>query len=144
MRDRDVIFSGLAIFLVLATFPAWHNLAGHAGTKGPNLARPQVAKQCVAATEFMRTSHMELLIAWREDLVRRGGREFVASDGTRYRISLTSTCLGQCHGGKEEFCDRCHAYAAVSPPCWNCHLDSKAVRLAASRPPAGGSQGDQQ
>jgi hypothetical protein len=144
MRDRGVIFSGLAVLLVLATFPAWHNLASHPGTQGPKLARPSGAKQCVAATAFMRTSHMELLLAWRDDLVRRGGREYVAQDGTRYRISLTTTCLGQCHGGKEEFCDRCHTYAAVTPSCWNCHLDSKAARLNASRLPAGPRPGDPQ
>ena len=45
--------------------------------------------------------------------------------------SLSATCLGECHGAKADFCDRCHNYAAVSPPCWNCHLDSKPVLRSA-------------
>ena len=29
MRDRGLIYSGLVLFLGLATFPAWHNLSAH-------------------------------------------------------------------------------------------------------------------
>jgi hypothetical protein len=142
VRDRGIIYAGLGIFLVLATFPAWYNLAGRATIKGPALARAQ-GKQCVAAVAYMRSNHMSLLAEWRDEVVRRGGRGYTAGDGQRYRMSLTSTCLGQCHGSKDEFCDRCHLYAAVSPTCWSCHLDSKAgpdgsLRAASGRGIGGG------
>ena len=131
MRDRGVILSGLAVFLALLSFPAWHNLSAHVTTKGPNIRLPAPGKQCVAATEFMRTSHMKLLIDWRENVVRAGARDFTAADGKHFHTSLTPTCLDQCHGGKAEFCDRCHDYAAVSPSCWSCHQDAQpALRSA--------------
>ena len=128
MRDRPIIYCGLLIFLLLVTFPVWHNLSAAVNAKGPNPAKPATARQCVAPVEFMRSSHMTLLLDWREDVVRGGERDFVAPDGKRYEKSLTSTCLKECHNtGKAEFCDRCHNYEAVSLPCWNCHQDYKAV-----------------
>jgi hypothetical protein len=124
MRDRGWIYSGLALFLALITFPAWHNRIAGVTAKGPDLRLPARDKQCVAPVEFMRTSHMKLLIDWREAVVRSGERKFTAPGGAQYNMSLTPTCLEQCHGAKADFCDRCHTYAAVSPPCWSCHQDS--------------------
>ena len=133
MRDRGVIYSGLAIFLALATFPAWHNLLARVNAKGPELRLPASEKQCVAPVAFMRTSHMDLLIDWRETVVRTGARDFTALDGKHYNMSLTRTCLG-CHTNKVEFCDRCHAYAGVSGPyCWDCHNQPR-VTVARSQP----------
>jgi hypothetical protein len=81
----------------------------------------------------MRTSHMNLLIGWREQVVRAGARDFTNPGGKHFNMSLTPTCLEQCHGSKADFCDKCHTYAAVSPPCWNCHVDSPpAVRSSAA------------
>lgn len=130
MRDRGVIYCGLALFLGLATFPVWHNLAARVNAKGPNLILPKNEKRCVAPLAYMKTSHMSLLLDWRDSVVRRGAREYTAFDGRRYSMNLTSTCLKQCHGAKAEFCDRCHTYAAVSLPCWDCHQDSKPGAVA--------------
>jgi hypothetical protein len=127
MRDRGLIYSGLVLFLALATFPAWHNLSAGVTAKGPQLRLPAGKKQCVAATEFMRTSHMNMILGWREEVVRTGTRDFTDAGGSHYKMSLTPTCLEQCHGSKADFCDRCHDYAAVSPPCWNCHEDAPAA-----------------
>ena len=131
MRDRGAIYCGLAVFLGLATFPAWRNLAGGTNAKGPNLALPRNEKQCVAPVAYMKTSHMHLLRAWREDVVRRDQHDFAAFNGKHYTMSLTSTCLKQCHGAKADFCDNCHTYAAVSPPCWDCHEDARTVLRSA-------------
>jgi hypothetical protein len=124
MRDRGTIYCGLAVFLALATFPAWHNLQAGVTAKGPAIKLPVRAKQCVAPVEYMRTAHMNLLMGWRETVVRTGTRGFTSVDGKPYNMSLTPTCLEQCHGSKADFCDKCHTYAAVSPPCWNCHVDA--------------------
>jgi [DsrC]-trisulfide reductase subunit J len=126
MRDRGAILGGLALFVGLITFPVWFNLAAGRNPKGPEPKLPAAEKRCVASTEYMRTSHMDLLTSWREEVVRRSGRTFVASDGTTYNISLTQTCL-KCHGNKADFCDRCHTYAGVTPYCWDCHIDPKAI-----------------
>jgi hypothetical protein len=131
MRDRGLIYSGLAVFLMLMTLPAWHNLAAGVTAKGPVLRLPVNEKQCVAPVEYMRTSHMKLLIDWRETVVRSESRGFTALNGQHYKMSLTPTCLEQCHGAKKDFCDRCHDYAAVSPPCWSCHQDSQPLLRSA-------------
>ena len=135
MRDRPVIYGGLVVFLAVITLPFWRGMASGVTTKGPELARPATARQCVASTEFMRSSHMLLLIEMRDQMVRRGNPVYVGAGGSSYTISLTGTCLEQCHGSKTEFCDRCHDYAGVSPGCWSCHLDAghAAGPLTASR-----------
>lgn len=126
MRDRGIILGGLALFVVLITFPVWYNQASGTSAKGPEPKLPTREKHCVASVEYMRTSHMDLLASWREEVVRRSGRTFVAFDGTTYPMSLTQTCL-KCHGSKADFCDRCHQYAGVTPYCWDCHIDPKAI-----------------
>jgi hypothetical protein len=130
MRDRPIIYSGLAVFLALFTFPVWRNLLAGATTKGPGQVLPRTAKECVAPIEYMKTSHMKLLLDWRDQAVRLNNREFVAYNGKTYTRNLTATCLGQCHGAKADFCDRCHNYAAVSATCWDCHLDPQRTLAA--------------
>ncbi len=121
MRDRFLIFAGLTAFVALITFPAWYGRAAGTTSRPPDLKLPAKEKQCVAPISTMRTSHMQMLIQWREEAVRQGIRTFTTADGRVYRISLTGTCLG-CHD-KQGFCDRCHNYAAVKPVCWDCHVD---------------------
>ena len=78
-------------------------------------------KNCVLDTEYMRSSHMDLLNTWRDEYVREGLKMHKAPDGKEYIKSLTNTCL-KCHQNKSEFCDRCHDYVGVSPYCWDCHV----------------------
>lgn len=124
MRDRGLILAGLAVFLVLITFPVWYNVAAGTSAKGPELKLPTAEKQCVAPKETMRAAHMEMLVGWRDLVVRRSDRTYRAWDGKTYTMSLTQTCL-KCHDSKEQFCDRCHAYAGLQPYCWDCHIDPK-------------------
>ena len=127
MRDRGLIVGGLVLFLALVTFPVWSNLASARNAKAPELKLPPKEKRCVADVGYMRSSHMELLVAWREKVVREGARTFVAADGTKHEMSLSKTCL-ECHGARKDFCDRCHDYAGVRPYCWDCHVDPKETR----------------
>ena len=101
MRERGVIYAGLAVFLGLVTFPLWHNLNSGATSRGPEVKILTAERQCVAPKADM-------------------------------RISLTGTCLQQCHVNKQEFCDRCHNYAAASPYCWDCHIDPRQAAVVAS------------
>jgi hypothetical protein len=129
MRDRGVVYSGLLVFLGLITFPVWHDLAAGTTARGPELTPPAREKQCVAPLSYMRTSHMHLLVDWRDGVVRHDVRSFKAFNGKTYTMSLSGTCLSSgCHTNKAEFCDRCHNYAAVSVYCWDCHVDPKLVR----------------
>ena len=124
MRDRSLIYIGLILFVAIATFPFTYNLAARPASNGPELKLPENEKECVAPTAYMRSSHMQLLLDWRENRVRRDIREYTAFNGKSYTIALTGTCLAQCHTVKADFCDRCHTYVGVQGPyCMDCHID---------------------
>jgi hypothetical protein len=126
MRDRSLIYIGLFLFLGVITLPFTYNLAAGKTAHPPDLKLPEHEKQCVAPVEYMKSSHMQLLLDWRESAVRRNLREYTAFDGKTYRIGLTGTCLERCHTNKEDFCNRCHNYMGVQEPyCMNCHIDPK-------------------
>jgi hypothetical protein len=124
MRDRGIIYAGLLLFLGLVTFPFTYDLTGEKTSRSPVLTLPSQSKSCVASVEYMKHSHMKLLLKWRDDVVRNSVRTFTAADGTIYDESLSKTCLSRCHTNKAEFCDRCHSYLGVRQPnCMNCHID---------------------
>ena len=121
MPDRGKIRLGIAIFVILVTFPFWGRLAAGDALPGrAELEYPSDADACVEDTPFMRASHMDLLNQWRDDLVRTGVTEYTSTTGETYLMSLTKTCL-DCHEDRDAFCTRCHDYADVQPTCWECH-----------------------
>jgi len=134
MRDCGLILIGLLVLVGLLTFPIWYDtLAGTSG-QAPVLAKA-TGDACVYPAEYMRNNHMNILIEWRDQVVRNGNR-FVSVSGKRYEMSLTKTCL-DCHADKAEFCDKCHNYAGVSPYCWECHVDGSVAAPVAARIHAG-------
>ena len=76
MRDRVLISAGLASSLRRSrcTLSGTAFALGQASTPAPKLQLPVNEKDCVAPPALMRASHMQLLIDWREDVVRRGER----------------------------------------------------------------------
>lgn len=122
MYDKNMIVTGLVIFLVLVTFPIWYNL-GRA-YKAPELQLPENEDSCVENTEWMRAEHMQLLDDWRDEALREKNRIYVTSSGEKVQISLQRTCM-DCHESKEKFCDRCHNTVSVNPYCWDCHIAPK-------------------
>jgi [DsrC]-trisulfide reductase subunit J len=130
MRDRIWIYTGLILFLVVLSYPVWHDREVRATSRPPALVLPEHEKECVAPVNYMRTSHMQLLLDWRRKVVREDQLKYTAFDGKIYDMSLTRTCM-KCHE-KKGFCDRCHAYAGVSTPyCWECHVDPALVQRSA-------------
>ena len=121
MYDTGKILGGLILFLVALTSPVWYNLASGPAATPPELKLGTQEKNCIEPLAYMKTSHMTLLNSWRDSVIRQGNRIYTAGDGKQYQMSLTRTCLIQCHARKSEFCDKCHAYAAVAPYCWDCH-----------------------
>lgn len=141
MRDRLLIISGLLLFLALFTFPVWRGIAAQSSARGPEVKKAGGEKSCVAPRDYMRAAHMELLMEWRDAKVREEQRRYTAYDGKVYAISLTKTCLTQCHGSRKEFCDRCHSYAGVpAPNCWGCHTSPPAAASAMAGATAGGAR----
>jgi hypothetical protein len=123
MYDTGKIVAGLAVFVVLATSPLWYNALSAAPPDRPVLQQPpNGSTECVEATEYMRANHMDLLDTWRDTVVREEVRSYTSElSGKDYTMSLSDTCL-DCHSNKEQFCDACHTYSAVSPYCWDCHV----------------------
>jgi len=61
MYDSGKIITGLVIFVAIFTYPLWSNLGAAAPVPKPQLPPKNVATQCVADTNYMRTSHMVML-----------------------------------------------------------------------------------
>lgn len=131
LNNRAMIIAGIAVFLIVATFPFWYGRGKPFAPPDLRLDTPSIEalreRLCVAPAEFMRTEHMRLLADWRDGAVREGRRTYAAADGRVFQVSLTGTCLG-CHSNKAQFCDRCHDYAGAKPACWSCHIIPKEVR----------------
>lgn len=117
-----ILFIGLFVLLVAA--PLIVNFGNASAAPEPNVDTSAIdaldKKECVESTEYMRSSHMQLLDSWRNDVVRDGATEYTGANGQVYEISLDDTCLG-CHTNREEFCDKCHEYSSVELYCWDCH-----------------------
>ena len=120
------IITGLVIFLGIFLAPLAYN-AGKAAYTQPKLKMPENEKECIESKEFMRTKHMQLLNDWRDWALRDGQRMYVNSKGKEFEMSLQKTCM-KCHTNKAEFCDKCHNDAAVSPYCWDCHIQPEGLK----------------
>jgi hypothetical protein len=133
--DAKYVIGGLIVFFVIASFTLWPNLGKTIPAPQPSLDTPVIKqlaekdRKCVLPLDEIRSTHMKMLIDWRENVIRSGEkgnpsvREFVTPDGRTFLASLTNTCM-HCHSNKVEFCDTCHNYAAVTPNCWGCHLET--------------------
>jgi hypothetical protein len=128
MYDKGKVVVGIAIFILLITFPIYYNItAGSSKQPKPSLDTPEIQalsqKQCVKPKDAMKAEHMQILNEWRDSVVRDGER-YIDINGVKYEKSLQKTCL-KCHSNKEKFCDECHSYTNVKPYCWDCHLAPK-------------------
>ena len=123
MYDTGKIVAGLAVFVVLATSPLWYNALSAAPPDRPEIQLPtNGSTECVESTEYMRAYHMDLLDVWRDTVVREDVRNYTSElSGKSFNMSLSDTCL-DCHSNKQQFCDSCHTYSAVTPYCWDCHV----------------------
>jgi hypothetical protein len=123
MYDSGKIIPGLAVFVLLITFPFWYNKlvcnVGAAPVKNPNLSKEMLqganfpnGQRHLPAAE-MRAKHMNVLQG-----IHTTAKSYVSGKDEK---KPTMSCIG-CHGAKEQFCDSCHAYASVkAPDCWTCH-----------------------
>jgi len=124
MYDGGKIIPGLVIFLGLITFPLWYNQANGEAVGKPQLTLPADETECVAPTDYMRKSHMQMLNEWRDLVVRNGQQMYMSPSGKLHEMSLSRTCMS-CHTSRQEFCLKCHTYVGVSTYCWDCHIEPK-------------------
>ena len=127
MYNKNLVVAGIVVFVAIAAFPFWFNIVKPASAvKAPDVElteKAKEAKECVRSKDYMTTEHMQLLDVWRDTVVREAKRIYVNPKGVEFNMSLSNTCL-DCHSNKEQFCNRCHNYASVSPYCWDCHIDN--------------------
>ncbi|MFC2119540.1 sulfate reduction electron transfer complex DsrMKJOP subunit DsrJ [Bacteroidota bacterium] len=130
MYDSGKILFGLIIFIGLFTSPIWYDLESEESDIKPNIILPadENIKECVASTEYMRSSHMDLLNEWRDLVVREEKRIYKSPTGKEFEMSLSNTCTN-CHSNKSQFCDRCHEYLNVTPYCWDCHVEPPQMEI---------------
>ncbi len=125
----------VCLLLLIAVSPAptlAHNGDAHPQrTPVPNMVIENPGK-CVAPAEEMRRNHMEMLKHQRDRTLRQGIRgEPVSLNG----------CI-ECHAskktgsvlGKGDFCESCHAYAAVKLDCFECHQPKAGFKAAGVKP----------
>jgi hypothetical protein len=117
---------------IIAAVLALAGVADAGEQRASRVALPTVkiekGEACVAPTAQMRRDHMKMLLHQRDGTMRQGLRE--------PRFSLKN-CV-DCHAsratgsvlGKEGFCSSCHAYAAVSMDCFECHTPLRQSRAA--------------
>ncbi len=122
-RFRGVPRFGAQVFLLgLLIGGAVH--AGDASTSRVSQPVIELARggQCVADPAFMRRNHMQLLKHQRDDTLRGGMRK------TRYSLKDCIAChasqsTNSVAASSSNFCQSCHAYAAVHIDCFECHAN---------------------
>lgn len=111
-RSRRIILVAMGALAVPLLW-ALVGFAARSPMPSPWLAPARAGTTCVLPRSEMRYQHRAHLKALRDRVVRDGDR---SGQGR----GLTS-CRG-CHSQREQFCDRCHAQAGVTPDCFGCHV----------------------
>ena len=98
----------------------------------PDIPRGK-GEACVEDTDFMRRSHMSILMHQRDDTLRKG---------IRSKQHSLKECL-DCHAVEgpdsipvtvddpKHFCRSCHDYAAVKIDCFQCHASRPEQKIVA-------------
>jgi hypothetical protein len=105
----------------------------HAGGRVPT---PEVrieagTEACIAPPDEMRRNHMDMLRHQRDKTLRLGER------GAQVSLNGCVSChasrsTGSVNAGPQDFCETCHAYAAVKLDCFECHQAKSASRPMAA------------
>lgn len=78
---------------------------------------------CIASAEVMRRDHPDMLKHQRDETLRLGIRGAKASLKECVACHATQAADGHAVPVNDpgQFCQSCHAYAAVKPDCFECH-----------------------
>jgi len=126
-----------AVLLGLALAADWA-LAQERGAPAGRVPKPVIAQaqgeKCVEPTDFMRRNHMKVLMFHRDRTMHEGIRT------TQHSLKGCVEChaspqTGTVAGSKNDFCQSCHTYAAVSIDCFECHATRPKQAVAGARKP---------
>jgi len=109
----------------------------HAGEVPKPVVKIENPGQCVAPREEMRRDHMEMLKHQRDRTMRLGERGAKVTLNGCIECHAASKTNGSVLGGKDGFCESCHAYAAVKLDCWDCHQPKANYKAASAAPTMG-------
>ena len=133
MKLLRILFTMLATLAAVSPTPTFaHKGEAHPQrTPVPNMVTENEGK-CIAPPEEMRRNHMEMLKHQRDRTMRQGIRGEPAS---------LNACI-ECHAskktgsvlGKGDFCESCHAYAAVKLDCFECHQPKARFKASVMKP----------
>jgi hypothetical protein len=89
--------------------------------------------QCIAPADEMRRNHMNMLKHQRDKTMHEGIR------GAKASLNACIDChaskqSGSVLGSNENFCQSCHAFAAVKLDCWDCHQPKAGFKAAGVKP----------
>lgn len=112
-----------AFALLFAAFAGLADAAG--GVAKPEVVVDPAKGACIAPPAEMRRNHMEMLKHQRDKTLRAGER------GAKVSLNGCVDChagkhSGSAAGSRQDFCESCHAYAAVKLDCFECHQSKSA------------------
>jgi len=125
----------VAIPVLLILFPFAYSVGDWAvslatPTPEPFLERPDAQfAECVRDTEYMRFSHMTLLMNARDEAIRAGNRGDIGLSRLKpgnavSKVSAESenrAFCSDCHTSRERFCNQCHTAVNLNLDCFSCH-----------------------
>ncbi len=120
-----ILIRALGLFLVIVLGVNSQAIgAGDSRVPLPAPAKAFKGEQCVEPVEDMRRNHYEYLLHQRDETLRQGIR------GKKYSLRQCVECHAvpdpKIEGSPrtlEPFCAECHAYAAVTIDCFECHTN---------------------
>lgn len=130
--DRRLLAIGIPALIILIplvySVGAWA-VATAGPTDEPFLERPDARfEECVRDTEYMRFSHMTLLLETR-DGIRVGERGDIGLSRLRPGTVIPTSTVesasraycSDCHASRERFCNQCHTAVNLNLDCFSCH-----------------------
>ena len=134
MRSRALLGTVLVGLALGAGWAVSQERAASVGRVPKPVIAPGQGDKCVEPTDFMRRNHMQVLMFHRDRTVREGIRT------PRHSLKGCVEChagasTGTFAGNEGDFCQSCHAYAAVSIDCFECHATRPREAVAGARKP---------
>ncbi|MCZ7563332.1 MAG: hypothetical protein M5U08_05530 [Burkholderiales bacterium] len=120
-RVLEAVVVGAALATALAT--GWA-ISQERGAPAGRVPKPAIVQargdKCVEPVEFMRRSHMQVLLHQRDRTVHEG----IRTKGHSLKGCVechASAATGSVAAEEGDFCRSCHSYAAVRIDCFECH-----------------------
>jgi len=130
MKLLRILVITLAALAAVSAAPTF--AGGGSRTAEPTIEIANPGK-CVAPADEMRRNHMDMLRHQRDRSLRQGIRGEAASLNACIECHASKK-TGSVLGSNDNFCQGCHAYAAVKLDCFECHQPKAGFKAAGVKP----------